>query len=258
MSSNAASAKPVSRTIGSVVIAVVALGTALSAQAELQLGLRLDSASSMQWKGGRIYVEGPGRGVVDTSVARVDAVWPGSTRGSFVVFSDQGIGVLFGTDIVSAGPVLEPGALIRSSRIDALWFALPAKSGDGSVETRFVEWRGPQKSRELARITGSIIDFDVDATGRLLYLTAGRRIFLLAGADRPPAEVVLPAGPSQPPERVFIDAQGTQIVVYGGGTLSRFATGTRQWSDVTFDVRRHALVRHATSRRVAVEDKFVP
>ena len=212
----------------------------------------------MQWNGGRIYVEGPGRGIVDTSVTRVDAVWPGSTRGSFVVFSDRGVGTLLGRDIVSVGPALEPGVLIRSSRVDALWLALPAKTDDGSAETRFVEWQSPQKSRELARIGESIVDFDVDAAGRILYLTAARRIFLLAGPDRPPAEVVLPAGSSRSPERVFIDAQSTQIVVYGGGALMRFATETRQWSDVAFDVRRNALVRHASSRRVAVEDKFEP
>src|SRR5688572_5755757 len=106
MTSDAGLTKRVSRTVGYIAgIGVIAVGAALSAQiaADLQLGLRLDSASSMQWKGGRIYVEGPGRGVLDTSVARVDAVWPGSTRGSFVVFSDRGVGALLGTDVVSAG-----------------------------------------------------------------------------------------------------------------------------------------------------------
>ena len=244
----------------SVALAVITSCVVLSGQApsELRLGLRLDTVSSMQWSGGTIYAEGSGAHILETSVKRIDAVWPGSTIGSFVVFSEQGIGILLGKDVVSAGPVLDPGALIRSSRIDALWVSVPGNTSGGATQTRFVEWRGPRSSRELARIPGSIIDFDVDGIGRLLYLTTDRRVFLLAGPDKPPAEVVLPASVSRSPERVFIDVQGTQIVVYGGGALTRFSTDSRQWSDLKFDVRRQALVRHATSRRILVEDKFEP
>lgn len=237
--------------------AVVEVTTA-SAQplAQLQLGLRFSSEHSMQWSGGRIFLEGHSRDVVDTTARRIHEVWPGSVRGAFAVSYDDSVGLLLGDGIVPAGPLFGERALLRSSRHELVCAAMVRKRSDGTVETRFVEWRTITLSRVLAVVNAAVVDFDVDVSSRLLYLTADGRVFLLASTEGPGAEIPLPDVFTAPPERVFIDATSAEVVVFGGSQLARLTIASGIWTVVAFDIRQQALVRHVTSRRIRPESRF--
>lgn len=208
----------------------------------------------MQWSGNTIYVAGPGHDIVRTSAKRIHEIWPGTRAGSFVVLTDAGLGLLLGRDIIQTGPVVPRDALLRTSRQDGLWGALPERENGADVTT-FIEWRGSARMRRLVTVRGRISDFDVDRSGRIVYLTADRRIAFIADAARPAAEIVRPSQlPS--PERIFADADLAEIAVLSGRTLARLDVARKSWTMQQFDPRRQALVRHVASRRILVERRF--
>jgi hypothetical protein len=229
----------------------------VAAQTEdvLQLGLRMSAEYSMQWDGGRIYLEGRSHEIFETQAKRIHEVWPGSVRGSYSIWFDDSVGLLLGDRIVPAGPLFGEGALLRSGRYELVTAATTAVNSNGSTETRFVEWRSVTLKRQLAVIPGAITDFDVDASSRLLYLTKDGKLYLVG--DKPPgAEVPLPKMFTGKPERVFLDAISSEIVVYGGKQVARLVIKDGTWTIWPFDTKTQALVRHAASRRVRPEDRF--
>jgi hypothetical protein len=241
-----------------VLTCVVAKTTSAQSPSDLQLGLRLDAESSMQWAGNRIYLEGKSHDIVETTAKTIHDIWPGSVPGSFSIVFDRSVGMLIGKGIVSAGPLFGEGALLRSSRYDIVYGAQQSKRPDGKIDTRFVEWRSVKVHRDLATIPGTIVDFDADVRGVLLYLTADRRIFLLTEPQGRGTEIVPPKNFVASPARVFVDADASEVLVLGGNQVARLRRGEQSWMVRPFDVRKQALVRHAVSRRMLIEDRFTP
>jgi hypothetical protein len=244
--------------IGAVLLAAAVSSGGVLAQGSPspQLGLRLSSEYSMQWNGGRLYLEGRSLDVLDTGAKAIYDVWPGSAPGSFSISYDEGVGLLLGTGIVPGGYAFGKGTLLRSGRVETICGAIVNRGKGGTTETRFVEWRTSDISRTLATVPGAVVDFDVDASTRVVYLLANRRLYLLADTHPPGVEVVLPKDFASKPERVFIDAQSTEIVVFGEGRVARLDIKSRKWNVQAFELHTQALVRHATSRRVRAETRF--
>lgn len=222
----------------------------------LQLGLRLSSEHSIQWSGGTIYLEGRSFDTFQTGAKTIFDIWPGSVPGSFSVYSDQGVGLLLGDKLVPGGDMFGERALLRSANTETVCGAIISKKSDRTSQTRFIEWRTVNLQRELAAVAAAVIDFDVDRSSRVLYLTADSRVYLLAGTEGLGAQLMLPKAFLRRPERVFLDANSEEIVVFGGSQVARLALATREWSVTPFDIRRQALVRHVFSRRVRPEDRF--
>ena len=217
----------------------------------VQFGLRLNSVSSMQWQGGTVYLEGPdGRTKLKTSAKQILEIWPGPKPGLFGVLTTNGVGILLGSDIVGNGWVGAPRATIRSSRTNTLWSAY--REGNTTV---FLEWVSEAANRVLLKIDSAIVDFDVDRSGRLLYLTnAGGLEFAWGAHDT--LSLAIPARCRRAPiERVFLSADSEEADVYGSGTLCRYVLDERRWTDQPVDPATQALVRHAATRRIAVEPR---
>jgi hypothetical protein len=208
--------------------------------------------SSMQWRDGTVYLEGPdGRTKLKTSAQQILDIWPGPQPGLFGVLTTNGVGVLIGSDVVGHGWIGAPRAMIRTSRTNTLWSAYR----DGSA-TVFLEWVSSAANRIILKIASPIVDFDVDRSGRLLYLaTAGALEFAWGPNDH--LSIAIPVRCRRAPiEHVFLSANSEEAVVYSAGTLCRYVLDERRWSDHPVNVATQALVRHAASRRIAIEPRF--
>ena len=225
-------------------VAATLLVSAGAAGAQVQLGLRLDAVSSVQWSGSNIYFEGGSRTVLRTSARRIDALWPGPARGAWGVATADGVGVLLGRDIAIGGRL---GAIVRSSRHDALW----SLHGDGA-RSRIVEHRSGLQ-RTVAQLDRTPTDFDVDIAGRIVALRDDALVFV---ADTGSAVTLpLPAA-LRGAKRVFVDAELTEVAVYAPGRLGRFLVASGTWTYDDVSEAQDALVRHAWSRRMGIEPKF--
>lgn len=227
-------------------LAAVAMQAA-PVRAQLQLGLRLDAVASVQWSGSKIWFEGDGRTVVQTTARRIDDLWPGPARGAWGVSTADGVGILLGRDVAIGGPVGGRSAIVRSSRYDAIW----SLTGDAR-RSEIVEHRSGLQ-RTVARVDRRLTDFDVDLDGRIVGLGGDTLVFIV-GTDRQ-ARLALPAV-LRGATRVFVDAELAEVAVYAPGRLGRYAvaTGTWQYEDVA--EQQDALVRHAWTRRIGVEPRF--
>ena len=56
---------------------------------------------------------------------------------------------------------------------------------------------------------------------------------------------------------VFVDDRGSEIALLAARALYRLNTGTNTWTNITLDPKVDALVRHAVSRRMRVEPRFL-
>jgi hypothetical protein len=222
------------------------LGFAPIAAGQVQLGLRLDARTSMQWSGETLYLQAERRSTVRTHAGEILEVWPGPVAGSFGVSTAQGVGILLGCDAVVGARVGAPGDLVRSSRYDALW--LLRRSGRGS---EIVEFHSPSAGRVLLRTDTPLQDFDVDVRGRLVALGADGVLTYTIGEGRSariPAPVPVSRG-----SRVFVDAKSSEIVLYSPGRLARFSVADGEWQVSELSEATHALVRDAYTRRMLVE-----
>jgi hypothetical protein len=239
------------------VLVVLLLGAGGSATAQqLQLGLRLDSRSAMQWTGDTLLVKGAVQSFTRLPVGRIEEVWVGPRPGTFGVVSPEGVAMLLGTTTVPGGIVVESGELLRSSRPDVVWACV---SLGVTPRRRIVEVRRGRHVRDLITFDQTVTDFDVDVAGRVAALLADGRLVLAWGpATR--QEVSAPAlrqalGGLEA-RRVFLDASGRELAVYAGAVRARLDITRGTWSAAPFDPTRGALVRHAVSRRMRVEERW--
>lgn len=234
------------RPVVACAVALLALAEAGAAQ---QIGLRMDATTSMQWNGSRIYLESADRSVVQTKARQIHDVWPGPVSGTFAVSTDQGLGILIGSGLTIGGMPFGRDAVLRSSRFDAIWVM---KRSDGV--TTIVELHEDGLGREVYRTPRTLVDFDVDQKGRIVFLTNDGGIGLIVDEE---SEGML----ALPPElagakRIFVDANTEEIAVYAPTRVGRYNTGTRKWAFANFIEQTDALVRHAVTRRVGIEPKF--
>lgn len=239
------SARLVVRTLAAAALLLVA---ARPAAAQLQLGLRMDPVSSMQWAGARLWVEGQQRTALATTAGAIRDVWPGPRRGAFGVYTERGVGVLLGQDVVLGGLLPAATSVVRSSRYDAMW-VLRRSGEQATIRQRLAGGA----ERDLATERG-VVDFDVDVKGRLVLLVKGDTLALRPdGAAR--LAVPLPksmAGAT----RVFVDAESEEIAVYAKGRLGRLDVVRGAWTFEPVSEEKEALVRQAWSRRMMVEPRF--
>lgn len=229
-------------------LAALLLAAARPAAAQLQLGLRMDPMSSMQWSGARLWVEGQQRTLLTTTAGAIRDVWPGPRKGAFGVYTERGIGVLLGQDVVLGGRLADTAALVRSSRYDAMWVL--RRAGDRATIRQRVAG-GAERDLATAR---AVTDFDVDVKGRLVLLVKGDSLALLPDGKARLA-VALPkslAGAT----RVFVDAETAEIAVYAKGRLGRYDVAGGRWTFEPVSEEKEALVRQAWSRRMMVEPRF--
>lgn len=242
------------RWVATAMLAALVGATTANAQ-RVQLGLRFDLATSMQWSGNDLFIEGDSLAIVKLSVGEIREVFVGPAPGVFAVWSDEGIGLLLGKDVIPGGHLVSETALVRSSRTDILWAGLTDEH-DGTPVIRIVEWRADRTGRDVLRVPGTLKDFDVDERGVIAYLLADGTAALAAEAHKS-IHLPLPDGiRGSSLERIFITADGQEIAVFGAGTLARFRMREKQWSLQPVDVSTQALVRHAATRRVRVEERF--
>lgn len=228
-------------------LAALLLGAA-PLHAQVQLGLRLDPVSSMQWSGARLYVEGQQRTLLTTTAGAIRDVWPGPRRGAFAVYTAQGVGVLLGQDVVLGGRLSDTTALVRSSRYDAMWI-LRRRGESATIRQRLVG--GAERDLLTAR---GVVDFDVDAKGRLVLLVKGDSLAFVPDAGTRLA-VALPK-PLARATRVFVDAELAEVDVYAKGRVGRYHVDAGRWTFEPFSEEKEALVRQAYTRRMAIEPKF--
>ncbi len=245
-----------------IVVAAVIARTPLPAQSsEPQHGLRMDSRSSLQWRANRIFVESDSYSVTQTSVDSIYDIWPGPGRGLFAATTSRGLGLLIGRDVIPTGEVLERGAILRSSRPEALW-ACVSDPESRLRHSRILELRSARHARVLVRSAVPIRDFDVDVAGRIAYLRVDGRVWLAAGGDGSGRELAKAGIDSvlagRTPRRVYLDASGHELAIYADGVLARLDLVNRRWSTVPFNTNTQALVRHALSRRIRIEPRLSP
>jgi hypothetical protein len=232
-------------------------GVAADAAAQAQLGLRIDSLSSMQWNGNTLFMEGPSHSYMRLPVTRITDVFPGPLKGTFAVLHSKGIGMLLGSSLVPGDGPIGFTEMMRSSRPDA-WFACTPPSGS-KVCKRIVELRVGDQVREVTRSAIAIRDFDVDIAGHIVVLYDDDRIALLTGGQplvlEPGASLRAALARSRDTQRVFIDARGSEVTVYAGDVY-RLELKTRKWSTYRFEKDKDALVRDAASRRILLEKRY--
>ena len=128
--------RPLSRRWRRPALLLIAFGMGFASRlaAQVQLGLRLDSKSSIQWSGPTIYLEADERATIRTSVAEIYDVWPAPVRGVFGVSTSDGLGLLLGRDVSVGGYLLDSRAIVRSSRPDVLFAAVRSSGARQSHE----------------------------------------------------------------------------------------------------------------------------
>ena len=229
-------------------IAAALLFAAIPARAQLQLGLRLDPLSSIQWLGTTLYLEGRDRRMLTTTAGAISDVSVGPTPGAFGVTTEQGVGVLLGRDVILGARPGGAGAIVRSSRYDAMWVYGPSTNG----EIRQIVTGGG--SRAILRVA-KLVDYDVDVRGRIIYLAPGDSIVVVTAPDQRTA-MALPAE-LRGATRVFVDAAASEIAVYAPGSVGWYAVETGSWRVRHFAEATDALVRQAWDRRMVVEPRFL-
>lgn len=237
---------------------IVVVSRALEAQASPVFGLRLSSLTSMQWSADTLMLSSEGDTYQLLPVRQIEDVWMGPMKGAFIVVSDRGLGMLVGPSLGPSAFPFDERAVLRSSRPEAVYALLDAV--DGAPRRRFVEWRSKSRQRDVIVAPAEVIDFDVDIPGRIVMLTRDRRLYAADGKAL--TEFVI-GGPGAPADgeallRVFVDAGGGEITVLTSRIVYRLNTATNTWTNLPFDPAVDALVRHAVSRRMRVESRFLP
>jgi hypothetical protein len=212
----------------------------------------------MQWSADTLMLSSERDTYQMLPVRQIEDVWMGPLKGAFIVVSDRGLGMLIGPTLGPSSFPFDERAVLRSSRPEAVFALLDAT--DGAPRRRFVEWRSGMRQRDVAVAPAEVVDFDVDIPGRIVMLTRDRRLyatdgtklteFPIGGAGAPPAgEELL---------RVFVNDGGTEIALLAWRAVYRLDPATRTWTNTPFDPKVDALVRHAVSRRMRVEPRFLP
>lgn len=237
-------------------VSCLAVLAAAPALAQLQLGLRIDPVNSMQWSGSRIFLHGEMLAILDTSLKEIREVWPGPVAGTFAVYSDNGVGMLLGRDVVASGYLFHPAALLRSAEPTAV-FALVPEPGD-AIGHRFLEYRGRAGARELFATTDPIIDFDVTPNGEIVYMTSVGKITVVQDQDKRSPIASPPGFPAQAPKdaRLWVDSNLSEVCVYWSGRLARFDMNRSAWTSIAVDVTKSAVVRTVFGRRVIIEPRL--
>lgn len=238
------------RAIGAVLLASLSTTTE---GGSIQYGLRLNSVSSLQWHGATLYLEDERRYATHLSAGEILEVWQGPSRGTFMVHSTKGLGILLGTDVVVAGQPQPPGAILRSARPDILWVGFTAGT-QGEPRTRVREWRAGGLGRELVDVPGALADFDASADGTIAALLQAGPALLVSPSGQPRV-IAPPAGLSQP-VRVMLTTDGKEVSLVSAGLLCRSELARGDWRCQRFDPAQHAIVRHVVNGRPRVEDRF--
>jgi hypothetical protein len=239
------------RASGRAAVVALLVGAAPLGAQDVQFGLRLDSRSSLQWDGSALYTEGSRRAVTRTTAGRIREVWPGPRRGLFAVHTDRGLGLMLGRDAQILGIPQPPGVILRSSRPEAFW------AGYTLGRTSHVrEWWASGHGRELLRIDGRLVDFDVSADGVVAVLLEPDAVWL-AGESPRPRPVPRPPALRSAAIRVFLTKDHAELALLARGQLCRAPTaGPWRWWCEGYDPARHAIVRHVWNGRPAVEARF--
>lgn len=223
---------------------------------QVQYGLRLSSVVSMQWLGTDLYLESERRSVARLSSGRILEAWPGPARGTFMIHSERGLGILLGSDLVIAAEPKPQDALLRSSRPDVLWTGFTVRT-PGGPRMRIQEWRAGGLGRELVNVPGELTDFDLSKDGALVILPAHGSPLYIDQAGRSITLTVPPNVGS--PERVMLTLDGREVALVSTGQLCRTSiAGSGSWKCNAFDPATHAVVRHAYSGRPKLEPRFRP
>jgi hypothetical protein len=219
-----------------------------AARAQLQLGVRLDAVTSMQWSGPTIFLEALNRVALETDVDEIREIWPGPMPGTFAASTNKGLGILLGRKIVVGGYLLSADALLRSSRYDAIW---ALRTTDTGCEITEVHSNG--LTRRVWKSVRNIIDFDVDMNGRIVFITDE-----YLGLVTDTAKETLVGLPREltNASRVFVDANTEQVVVYRKGLLGKLDFTSGKWVFQEFVEEADALVRHFRTRKMWIETKF--
>ena len=236
---------------------VATLPLSLHAQESPRLGLRLDARASIQWSADTLMLQNNSAIYYQLPVDTILDVWLGPDRGAFAVVSNKGLGMLLAQTLSPSTQPFGPRAILRSSRPDVIWACIDSK--DGLPHRRIIERRARDRQRDLLVAPSELLDFDVDVAGHLVMLTRDRRLLVATGTTF--SEIAL-SGSGAPPvqmqlTRVFVDDKGSEVAILGDNALFRFAPATRQWTSTPVNLQVDALVRHAASRRIRVEPKFV-
>lgn len=222
-----------------------------------QMGLRLDAMASMQWTGRILMTEATTRSYVKLKVDSIQDVWPGPARGAFAVVSPAGLSMLYGHSVLPAGVMVEAGELLRSSRPDVAWSC--TSNVAGKPHRRIVELRaGGRVRREVVTFDREVVDFDVDALGHVVALLDDGSLAIGSGSTPKTIDraMISRLTMNRRVRRVFVDALGKELAIYADGLLVRLIIATGQTERIDVDVDRDALVRHAVTRRIHVEQRW--